>query len=337
MVGADPLIILRLQNLMKQLMSKWIRWCKPAMLFLLPSLWAAIANAEVAYKGEWVKITDRVYHFQREQSSNSGAIIMKDYVIIVDAGQEPDSGREVVDKLKKITNKPVKYVVITHYHDDHIMAIPWFKKQGAIIIAHQESNRIIREMGNKLIDQRISLFGRGRPELKQILKDAVIDIADLTFEKKMTIGEGEERVELLFFGPARTPSDIYLWLPKEKILFTGDAINKSVQPIHYDYPNIKQWTDSMQSAMDLGPALYLPGHGEPFKTDTVKEIIGYYNDLRKGVHAYIDKGIPLEKIQQEFELPKYKDWRNYNDRFKTHVMVMYNELTGRTKKFYDIK
>ena len=75
-------------------------------------------------------------------------------------------------------------MVITHYHDDHIMGIPWFKKQGAIIIAHEESNRIIREMGNKLIDRRINLFGRGRPELKQSLKDAVIDIADLTFEKK---------------------------------------------------------------------------------------------------------------------------------------------------------
>ena len=293
--------------------------------------------ADVHYQGQWVKIAERVYHFQRAQSSNSGAIIMKDYVIIVDAGQEPDSGREVIDKLKKITNKPVKYVVITHYHDDHIMAIPWFKKQGAVIIAHEESNRIIREMGNKLIDQRINLFGKGRPELKQILKDAVIDVADLTFDKKMTIGEGEERVELLFFGHARTPSDIYLWLPKEKILFTGDAINKSVQPIHYDYPNIKQWTDSMQSAMDLGPALYLPGHGEPFKTDTVKEIIDYYNDLRKGVQAYVDKGVALEKIQEEFQLPKYKNWRNYNDRFKTHIMVMYNELTGRTKKFYDIK
>ncbi len=313
-------------------------WVAGSAFFLATVLQHSSAPAaQVHYPGEWVKITDRVYHFERAQSSNSGAIIMKDYVIIVDAGQEPDSGREVVDKLKKITNKPVKYVVITHYHDDHIMAIPWFKKQSAVIIAHEESNRIIREMGSKLIDQRINLFGKDRPELKHILKDAVIDVADLTFEKKMTIGEGEERVELLFFGPARTPSDIYLWLPKEKILFTGDAINKSVQPIHYDYPNIKQWTDSMQSAMDLGPALYLPGHGEPFKTDTVKEIIDYYNDLRKGVQAYIDKAVPLEKIQQEFQLPKYKNWRNYNDRFKTHIMVMYNELTGRTKKFYDIK
>lgn len=262
---------------------------------------------------------------------------MKDYVIIVDAGQEPGSGKEVVDKLRNITDKPIKYVVITHYHDDHIMAIPWFKQRGAVVIGHEETSRIIKEMGNKLIDQRINLFGRGRPELKEILKDAVIDVPDLSFEKKMTIGEGEERVELLFFGPARTPSDIYLWLPKEKILFTGDAINKSVQPIHYDYPNIKQWTDSMQSAMDLGPALYLPGHGEPFKTDTVKEIIDYYNDLRKGVQAYIDRGIPLQKIQEEFQLPKYKNWRNYNDRFKTHIMVMYKELTGETKKFYDIK
>ncbi len=316
----------------RQVLRLAIFICSVAMF-----LWVSPLHAEVYYKGEWVKITDRVYHFQRKVSSNSGAILMKDYVIIVDAGQEPDSGREVVDKLKKITDKPVKYVVITHYHDDHIMAIPWFKKQGAAVIAHEETNSIITEMGNKLIDQRINIFGKDRPELKEILKDAVIDVADLTFKEKMTIGSGDERVELLYFGPARTPSDIFLWLPKEKILFTGDAINKSVQPINYDYPNIKQWTATMQSAMELAPVLYLAGHGTPFKTDTVKEIINYYNDLRKWVQAYIDKRVPLEKIQAEFQLPKYKDWPNYKERFKTHIMVMYKELTGETKKFYDIK
>jgi glyoxylase-like metal-dependent hydrolase (beta-lactamase superfamily II) len=126
-------------------------WMAVSAFFLAAGLQHSGAlSAQVHYPGEWVKITDRVFHFQRTQSSNSGAIIMKDYVIIVDADQEPDSGREVVDKLKKITNKPVKYVVITHYHDDHIMAIPWFKKQGAVVIAHDESNRIIREMENKL-------------------------------------------------------------------------------------------------------------------------------------------------------------------------------------------
>lgn len=306
-----------------------------SILFLLIA--KAPLQAEVYYQGQWVKITDRVYHFQRKVSSNSGAIIMKDYVIIVDAGQEPESGKETVEKLRKITDKPVKYVVITHYHDDHIMSIPWFKKQGAVVIAHEETNRIIREMGNKLIDQRINIFGKNQPELKQILKDAVIDVADLTFEKKMTIGSGEERVEILYFGPARTPSDIFLWLPKERILFTGDAINKSVQPINYDYPNIRQWTDAMRSALGLDADLYLPGHQKPFKTDTVKEIINYYSDLRKGVQGYIDKGAPLEKIEAEFELPKYKDWPNYKERFKTHIMVMYKEVTGETKKFYDIK
>ncbi|MBI2358888.1 MAG: MBL fold metallo-hydrolase [Deltaproteobacteria bacterium] len=266
-------------------------WRSITISFVLCPLVFSPLGAEVYYRGDWVKITDRVYHFQRKQSSNSGAIIMKDYVVIVDAGQEPGSGKEVVDKLSTITDKPVKYVVITHYHDDHIMSIPWFKKQGAVVIAHDESNRIIREMGTKLIDQRINIFGKNRPELKQILKDAVIDVADVT----------------------------------------------SVQPINYDYPNIKQWTTAMQSAMELEPALYLAGHGTPIKTDTVKEIVEYYSDLRKGIQAYIDKGVPLEKIQAEFQLPKYKDWPNYKDRFKTHIMVMYKELTGETKKFYDIK
>jgi glyoxylase-like metal-dependent hydrolase (beta-lactamase superfamily II) len=294
-------------------------------------------QAQVYYQGEWVKITDRVYHFQRKVSSNAGAILMKDYAIVVDAGQEPESGKEAVEKLREITDKPVKYVVVTHYHDDHIMSIPWFKKQGAVVIAHDETNRIIREMGNKLIDQRINIFGKNQPELRQILKDAVIDVADLAFEKKMTIGFGEERVELLYLGPARTPSDIFLWLPKERILFTGDAITKQLQPINYDYPNIRQWTEAMRSAMALGADLYLPGHQKPFKTETVNDVIDYYSDLRQGVQAYIGKGAPLEKIQAEFELPKYKDWPNYKERFKANIMVMYKELTGETKKFYDIK
>lgn len=307
-------------------------------VFLLGSfVWTTPSGAKIYYKGEWVKITDRVYHFQRKSSGLNSAIIMKDYVIIIDAGQEPESGKYIVDKLRKITDKPVKYLVITHYHDDHIMSVPWFKKQGAVVIGHSETERILKEMGHKLINNRIKLFGKRRPELKEILKDAVIDHLDLTFEKKMTIGRGKDRVELLYLGPARTPGDLFLWLPKEKILFTGDAINKSVQPIHYDYPNIAQWTAALSTALDIGAETYIAGHGKPFKSDTVREIINYYSDLRKGVKAYIDKGVPLEKIQEEFQLPKYKNWRNYKRRFKIHIMVMYKEITGQTKKFYDIK
>lgn len=295
------------------------------------------SSAKIYYTGEWKKISDRVYLFERKQSSHNAAIIMDDYVIMLDAGQEPESGKYVVDKLRAITDKPVKYLVITHYHDDHLMAIPWFKKQGAVVIGHAETERIIQDMGHKLIDNRIKLFGKRRPELKEILKDAVIDHMDLTFEKKVTFGRGEDRVELLYLGVARTPSDIFIWLPKEKILFTGDAINKSVQPIHYDFPNISQWTSTMHTALDLGADTYIAQHGKPFKRDTVEEIISYYSDLRKGVQGYIDRGVPLETIQEEFQLPKYKNWRNYDRRFKIHIMVMYRELTGQTKKFYDIK
>ncbi|MFQ5682998.1 MAG: MBL fold metallo-hydrolase [Candidatus Binatia bacterium] len=293
--------------------------------------------AKIYYTGKWKKLSERVYLFKRKRSSHNSAILMKDFVIMIDAGQEPESGKYVVDKLRKITDKPIKYLVITHYHDDHIMAIPWFKKQGTVVIGHSETQRILTEMGHKLIANRIKKFSKRRPELKEILKDAVVDNVDLTFDKKMTIGRGKDRVELLYFGPARTPGDLFLWLPKEKILFTGDAINKSVQPIHYDYPNTKQWTTTLRKVLKLGAKTYIAQHGKPFKTDTVMEIINYYTDLRKGVQAYIDRGVPLKKIQKEFQLPKYKKWRNYKKRFKIHIMVMYKELTGQTKKFYDIK
>ena len=306
--------------------------------FLLTPVLAAPLEANVHYPGQWVKITDRVYYFERVATSNSGAILMDDYVIIVDAGQEPQSGQEAVEKLRRFTEKPIKYLVLTHYHDDHLMSIPWFKEQGVVVIAQQETARIIREMGSKLIDQRIKLFGQRRPELKEILKDAIIDQPDLLFQEKLIFGSGEDRVELLYFGPARTPGDLFVWLPHEKILFAGDAINgTSVQPIHYDYPKISQWVSTLERALQLGVETYLPGHRKPFESDTVREIIAYYGDLRKGVKAYIDKGVPLTEIQKDFELDQYRHWQGYGNLFEIHIMVMYRELTGLTKKFYDIK
>lgn len=299
---------------------------------------ANTAQAKIYYKGKWVKVSDRVYHFQRKRSGLHTAIIMKDYVIMVDAGQEPESGKYITDALRKITTKPVKYLVITHYHDDHIMAIPWFRKQGAVVIGHAKTQQIIADMGDKLIKNRLRMSGKRRPELKEILKDVVVPNVDVTFEDKMVIGRGADRVELLYLGAARTPGDVFLWLPKEKILLTGDAINKSVQPLQYDFPNIKQWMSTLKKALTLGAETYVAGHGKPFKTDTLREIIAYYGDLRAGVKGYVDKGVPLKAIQKDFSLPKYKKWRNYKKRFKKiHIMVMYNEITGRTKKFYDIK
>ena len=314
-------------------------WSLP-MLFVLvltPTLLAA-PQTSVHYPGQWVKISDRVYYFQRVATSNSGAILLDDYAIIVDAGQEPLSGQDAVEKLRQVTDKPVKYLVLTHYHDDHLMSVPWFKEQGIVVVAQEETARIIREMGHKLIDQRIKLFGQRRPELKDILKDAVIEGPDVVFREKFTFGWGEDRVELLYFGPARTPGDLFVWLPREKALFTGDAINgKSIQPIHYDYPNTAQWQSALETALKLGADVYLPGHRDPFQSDTVRDIIAYYRDLRTGVQHYIDRDVPLVQIQKEFELNNYRDWQGYEQLFEVHIMVMYRELTGLTQKFYDIK
>ena len=154
----------------------------------------------------------------------------------------------------------------------------------------------------------------------------------------MVLGQGENRVENLFFGPARTLGDIFVWLPKESILYTGDAISRSIQPLNYDYPNIAQWTATLEAITELGAELYVPMHGVTFEEQTVHDIIGYYTELRSSVQSYIDRDIPLEQIQRELDLPQYRDWENYELRFKdVHIPVMYDELTGRTEIFYDIR
>ena len=131
-------------------------------------------------------------------------MLLDEHAIIVDAGQEPLSGQDAVENLRQVTDKPVKYLVLTHYHDDHLMSVPWFKEQGIVVVAQEETARIISEMGHKLIDQRIKLCGQRRPELKDILKDVVIDGPDVVFTDRFSFGWVEARVELLSFGPALT-------------------------------------------------------------------------------------------------------------------------------------
>jgi hypothetical protein len=104
-----------------------------------------------------------------------------------------------------------------------------------------------------------------------------------------------------------------------------------VQPIHYDYPNIEQWTDSMQSAMDLGPALWLPGHDDPFKTDTVKEIIDYHNERAFKLHwqgtaiKTDSRDLPAAEIRELVESGgierRERPDNQHDERFKTHIMV----------------
>jgi glyoxylase-like metal-dependent hydrolase (beta-lactamase superfamily II) len=299
---------------------------------------AAAESERIYYPGQWRQVDGRAWLFERNQSSHNGAIILDDYVIMIDAGQEPASGKYVADALREITDKPIKYVILSHYHDDHTLGLPYFRDEGAIIIGHAETARIIDELGERVLQTRLELYGDRRPELYTILQDAEIVNVDITFENKMVLGQGEDRVEILFFGPARTLGDIFVWLPRESILYTGDAISRSIQPLNYDYPNIAQWTATLEAITELGAGLYVPMHGVTFEEQTVHDIIGYYTDLRSSVQSYIDRDIPLEQIQRELDLPQYSDWENYELRFKdVHIPVMYDELTGRTEIFYDIR
>jgi len=311
-----------------------------SLLFAAARLSSASAAEDetIYYPGEWKQIEGRAWLFERSQSSHNAAVILEDYVIMIDAGQEPASGKYVSDALREITDKPIRYVVLSHFHDDHTLGLPYFKNQGAIAIGHSETARIIDEMGERLLEQRYRIAAESRPELYAILEDAEIVNVDISFETKMVIGQGEDRVEILYFGPARTTSDIFVWLPKERIMFTGDAINLSIQRIDYGVPNIAQWTAAMDAATELGAELYVPMHGAPFAEDTVREIIGYYTELRTRVQSYIDRGVPLEEIQADLDMPEYRGIRNYQQNFKNvHIPVMYDELTGRTEVFYEVQ
>lgn len=255
--------------------------------------------------------------------SNNTWVVFKDYVVVIDANF-PKEAEDVLAAIKKTTDKPVKYVFDTHHHGDHAWGNTVWAKAGAKVIGTTQCARLLKANGpdewKKEQDKK-----DGRPDIKK----NELKLVDEAFDEKLVLDDGTQRVEFHFFGHAHTPGDAMAYLPKHKILCTGDAcVNGSFN--FMGHSNSASWIKVLEKAEKLDVKLICPGHGEVAGKDLLAKQRRYFEELRKFTQAGIDAKKEAKEIAAGLDMAWYKEWTGVaaKDKFD-NVEHVFKELSGK--------
>jgi cyclase len=250
---------------------------------------------------------------------NQGWVVFRDFVLVIDANF-PGPAEEVIKKIRETTDKPIRFVFDTHHHGDHADGTGHYVKQGATAIAHERSRPLFETKGAEGFQNA----KKGKPEEYSKL---AYEIPALYFDHKFVIDDGTQRVELLHFGHGHTLGDAVAWLPKQGILFTGDAcVNGAFN--YTGESNTETWIAALTAMHDLPVKTLCPGHGEMGTKEVIENQRRYFVELRKALQTLIADGKSLAQIKQEISLPFYKEWAGVDVKTREeNIEHVHRELT----------
>ena len=221
----------------------------------------------------------------RRGHSNNGWIVFDDFVLVIDANY-PSGAKIVMPKVKETSDKPVRFVFNTHNHGDHAYGNQAWAETGATLVA---SSAMLAEM--KKVETgafggepgRWEASAKNRPDVAESKLKAPV----MLFPKDLFLDDGKRRVELRYFGAGHTKGDAYAWLPKEKILFTGDACVNSASNNVND-GDLAEWIKTLELIKQLGAEKVCPGHGPMGGPEVIADQQAYFIGLRREVKALVD-------------------------------------------------
>lgn len=257
--------------------------------------------------------------------SNNIWVVFEDFVLVYDANFPKEAG-DVIAAIRKTTDKPIRYVLDSHHHGDHAYGNAVFAKAGATIVGQANCVRWLHEKGAK----EFADAGKG-PTGRKDIRESALKVPSLVFDDKLVIDDGTQRAELLHFGHAHTPGDALLYLPKHKLLCTGDAcVNGAFN--YSGHADTASWIKVMERAQQLDVKLICPGHGPVAAKGLLENQKRYWVELRQQVKKGLDANKGIEDIAQGIAMPWYKEWTGVEAKSrKENIQHVYAELTGRVQ------
>ena len=225
--------------------------------------------------------------------SNTAVIEMRDYLIVVDANY-PARARELMVEVKQLSPKPVRYVFDTHAHGDHSYGNSLWTAAGATTFAYY---KIIGEM-DRYEPTRWQAAETKREDVRDLHQDNVQRPLKTFRKSPFVLKDGTREVDFLFLGWGHTPADGYVWLPKERVLCTGDAAVNGPRNKLWD-ANLANWPRVLEKAMQLKPLSVLPGHGDAGGIEILEGQRQFLIDLYSAVKTQVDAGKTLAEIHVE--------------------------------------
>jgi glyoxylase-like metal-dependent hydrolase (beta-lactamase superfamily II) len=252
---------------------------------------------------------------------NQGWVVFKDFVLVIDANF-PNQAEEVIKLIRKQTDKPIRYVFDTHYHGDHADGNEKYVRLGATVVASARSKAEFETKG-------IAGFEQSQQDKPAEYGELAYRKPSLYFRNKLVFDDGTQRVELIYFGHAHTLGDAVAWLPKQQILFTGDACVNGAFNYTGD-SNTESWITVLNQMEELPVKIMAPGHGEVGDKGMIRQQRRYFVELRATIRKAIAAGKTVDQIKEEISLPFYQQWTGVDVKTRTeNIEHVYQELGGK--------
>ena len=254
--------------------------------------------------------------------SNNAWLVTDDGVLVIDSRQHPRRAEELLAAIRKTTNKPIKYVINTHAHGDHYFGNPVFKREGAIFIAHRDTEGMMKAHYNLEIKRRMGYF----KQMKYDPAEVKMVLPDLVYDSKLVITLGGRTIELIYMGPGQNPGDTLVLFPKEKVIFTGGPFSKNSWANPSFTPSMSNWVAMLRKIASMDIDKFLGGHGDIGNKQDVLHEAQMLEDFDAGMREAVKKGMSKDEIIKNVKFEKYKDVRNYY-RMNLFISSYYHFLT----------
>ena len=252
--------------------------------------------------------------------SNTTFIVSDEGVLVIDTRPNPDEALKVLWEIRKVTSKPIKYVINTHFHGDHVFGNQIFAEASAII-AHKNVRLFL---DGKTGEEHLAFLKKmGIPGLEE----ARIIVPNISYHKGLDIIFGKFNLEIKHLGKGHTDSDTIIYIPEEKILIAGDLVfNRKIPFAGHAY--ISEWIKRLEELERFDADIVIPGHGDIGDKTIINTMKKYLSELKSAVMEHVARRKSLEDTKGKVKkvMEKYKIWKNF-DWLDGNIERAYQELS----------
>jgi glyoxylase-like metal-dependent hydrolase (beta-lactamase superfamily II) len=283
----------------------------------------------VEKKVSFDRLSDHAYAYTAEGDPNTGVIVGDDAVMVIDTQATPVMAQDVIRRIREVTDKPIRYVVLSHYHAVRVLGATGYRPDH--VIASRDTYDLIVERGEQDMKSEIERFPR--------LFRAVESVPGLTwptivFERRMTIMLGKLQVDLMQLGRGHTKGDTVAWLPQERILFSGDLVEYDATPYTGD-AYLTDWPATLDAIAALSPQKLVPGRGASLQDPAAVRkgldgtrafVTAMFDSVKRGARA----GHDLRTIYRDTYAalkPEFGHWVIFDHCLPFDVTRAYDEAT----------
>lgn len=278
----------------------------------------------------FTELAPGAYAYTAEGDPNTGVIVGDDGVMVIDAQATPRMAEDVIARIRTVTDKPVKYVLLTHYHAVRVLGASGYKAEH--IIASRDTYDLIVERGQQDYESELGRFPR--------LFQAAETIPGLTwptivFDNRMTLFMGGKRVEIMQLGRGHTKGDTVVWLPDDKVLFSGDLVEYGATPYTGD-AYLEDWPHTLDRLAELQPRALVPGRGDALTTPelcqaAIRGTRDFLTSMYGSVKQAREQGADLRSAfarTREILQPRFGQWVIFEHCLPFDVSRAYDEAGG---------